>query len=484
MDSEEWQKFCELTTAEYPLPLPKKTRGDDELDLNTWRVLRPVLWSLVKALPALVATLCKMAFHYACKVPVSDGCAFVHADTPRNALLVKKLKACVAAMPPPTYWAHDGDLATLVPFVLFGGGAPTIAYTRRWLRVHGSPAPDGPRGFARRGGDAADDEAVAVDAAFPAEPNVDGPVFLVLHGLNGGSAEPYVLDFVERATGRGFPCFVMIGRGLMRTPVREHLFTGARTSDVGAAVEALARAYGDRVCLVGNSMGGVICENYVAKAGKESKLASCVALSGTICSQKILEACGDRSRGLWQPMLTYYLKDSFTKPCLDLLDARRVPLGPILDASSIDDFDRAQVCPFHGYPALTGADGYYADMAAAGAGDDAGLGKLARVAVPTLLVHGKDDPITPYEAQLPRELHASKHIVLLETDVGGHTGWPRGPDPREHRWRFMVDVAVEFAVAAHATRPFQLDVGDGPIFTREGMPRQTARSRAAKAGKL
>ena len=48
----------------------------------------------------------------------------------------------------------------------------------------------------------------------------------------------------------------------------------------------------------------------------------------------------------------------------------------------------------------------------------------------------------------------------------------------------MVDVAVEFAVAAHATRPFQLDVGDGPIFTREGMPRQTARSRAANAGKL
>ena len=141
MDSEEWQKFCELTTAEYPLPLPKKTRGDDELDLNTWRVLRPVLWSLVKALPALVATLCKMAFHYACKVPVSDGCAFVHADTPRNALLVKKLKACVAAMPPPTYWAHDGDLATLVPFVLFGGGAPTIAYARRWLRVDRYPRP-------------------------------------------------------------------------------------------------------------------------------------------------------------------------------------------------------------------------------------------------------------------------------------------------------------------------------------------------------
>ena len=161
-----------------------------------------------------------------------------------------------------------------------------------------------PRGFARSSTGCDDsDEAVAVDVCFPKTCDEATPVFLILHGLNGGSGEPYVLDFVKRATERGCVCAVLIGRGLMRTPVRSELFTGARTGDVGAAARALRNAYGDRICLVGNSMGGVIAENYVAKAGRESSLSSAVALSGTVCSQEILEPCGDRSRAVWQPML-------------------------------------------------------------------------------------------------------------------------------------------------------------------------------------
>ena len=478
-----WARFCGLTSASYPLAVPTKRRSEDEVDLFSWRVLRPVVWSLVPAVPLVCFQLVVAVVRYVLRLPASAGVTFVHADTARNSFLVKRLRDTVARMPPPTGWCHSGDLATLAPFVLFGPDE-TVRYERRWLRVHGAPAPDGPRGWALRGGESGDrddDEAVAIDASFP-EKWQEGPVFLVLHGLNGGSAEPYVLDFVRRANDRGFAVFVMIGRGLMRTPVRFNPFTGARTADVGATVAALRASYGDRLCLVGNSMGGVICENYVAKAGADCGLVSCVALSGTLCSEKILGKCGDRSRNLWQPALTYSLKDSFTKPCLDLLARRDVDVGAILDAKSINDFDVAQVCPLFGYPSLTGPEGYYTDMAAAGAGDAAGLAKLSRVAVPTLLVHGADDPITPIAAQVPDDVPAAKNVVLLRTDVGGHTGWPRGADPREHRWRFMVDVAVDFAVAAHASRPFRVDVGDGPIFTKGGMPRQTPRSRAAAAG--
>ncbi|CAN0448962.1 unnamed protein product, partial [Scytosiphon promiscuus] len=64
-----------------------------------------------------------------------------------------------------------------------------------------------------------DKEAVALDIALP-EKGLDPakPFYLVLHGLTGGSAEPYVLDFVRHALRRGCGVCVMISRGCMGTP--------------------------------------------------------------------------------------------------------------------------------------------------------------------------------------------------------------------------------------------------------------------------
>ena len=102
-----------------------------------------------------------------------------------------------------------------------------LRYARRWLRVARAPAPDGAAGFARRGG-RADDEAVALDVARPDAPKPGAPVVLVLHGLNGGSAEAYVQDLVAHVTARGGVACVLVARGLMATPVRDDLFHGAR----------------------------------------------------------------------------------------------------------------------------------------------------------------------------------------------------------------------------------------------------------------
>ena len=69
----------------------------------------------------------------------------------------------------------------------------------------------------------------------------------------------------------------------------------------------------------------------------------------------------------------------------------------------------------------------------------------------------------------------------MRTKCGGHTGWPRGPDPRVHRWAFQSVLALDFALAARDSKPFAVDPGDGPIFDASRQVRQTERSRAAKA---
>jgi hypothetical protein len=68
------------------------------------------------------------------------------------------------------------------------------------------------------------------------------PVYLLLHGLNGGSQEEFIKDMVRRRREEGSTVVVMIARGMMDTHlVTWNTFHGARTGDVDAAARALRK---------------------------------------------------------------------------------------------------------------------------------------------------------------------------------------------------------------------------------------------------
>lgn len=100
-----------------------------------------------------------------------------------------------------TPWLLSGDSRTGIPFLL-----------NHW------PSPDWNRVFLAT---LEDDEYVALDIAFPTTGyQKDQPVYLILHGLNGGSKEDYIRDFAFRTLEAGCTVVVMIARGLMDLPVR------------------------------------------------------------------------------------------------------------------------------------------------------------------------------------------------------------------------------------------------------------------------
>jgi hypothetical protein len=68
-----------------------------------------------------------------------------------------------------------------------------------------------------------DDEYLALDISFPTDGNGhdwNKPLYLVLHGLNGGSKEGYVIDLCHERNKEGSTCVVMIARGLADTPIQ------------------------------------------------------------------------------------------------------------------------------------------------------------------------------------------------------------------------------------------------------------------------
>ena len=117
-------KLCSKTSTDYPFTIKNRPPAPP---VNTTKVsvLWPVLLSTLLALPSLVYAIIIALWRYVMHTTQTENCEFAHADTPRNRLLVARLRKSLAAQPPTTNWcAHSGDLGTLVPFATFGEGAP------------------------------------------------------------------------------------------------------------------------------------------------------------------------------------------------------------------------------------------------------------------------------------------------------------------------------------------------------------------------
>jgi len=152
-------------------------------------------------------------------------------------------------------------------------------------------------------------EVLALDIAFPPTGHDRSmPVYMALHGVNGGSNEAYVQDLVHRRNAQNSTVVVMVARGLMDLPLQGwDFFHGARWTDAHAAATAIRRALAPNQILagVGYSMGGIILTNYVSRAGPDCALDAAFSISGGLeCRQ---EANYSRSKYTWFPMIVDFM---------------------------------------------------------------------------------------------------------------------------------------------------------------------------------
>lgn len=99
-----------------------------------------------------------------------------------------------------TRWTLTGDSRTGFPFLL--NHVPNLDWNRVFLKTF-------------------DEEYVALDIVFPPDGHDSTkPVYLLFHGLNGGSNEEYIKDISQRRITDGSTVVVMVARGLMSLPVK------------------------------------------------------------------------------------------------------------------------------------------------------------------------------------------------------------------------------------------------------------------------
>ena len=299
-------------------------------------------------------------------------------------------------------------------------------------------------------------EACILDIAFPlaGKYRADKPLYLVLHGLNGGSNEEYVKDFVMRSTANGSTVAIMVTRGLMDSPVLgDNLPHFARMSDIDAAAWVLRKAAAPKQTLagVGYSMGAIDLATYVASTGRDCPLNVAVSISGALDTRK--QANFRRSMRYWQPMLSKTLRDTFLEKFADRLAKRLSPdeMNFLSKIDSLVALDEAIMVPYNHYKDL---DTYYADMGAMGdfqGFNEKDVGRIANVAIPLIMINALDDPIGFIDTLVDPE-QVSKtgdgYTMILLTRTGGHVGWPLGWNPTKDAWKWMTEVSTSFVESA------------------------------------
>jgi predicted alpha/beta-fold hydrolase len=346
-----------------------------------------------------------------------------------------------------TNWMYTGDARTGLPF--FFNRVPKTKFTRVFLPVQ-------------------EGEVLALDLSFPASGHdPTRPIYMVLHGINGGSKEDYVRDLVFRRTKENSTVVVMVSRGLMDTPLQGlEMFHGARWSDAHEAAQALRRAMdpGQFLAGVGYSMGAIILNNYVASSGKECALDAAFSISGALECRN--EQNYTRPQHLWQPMIVEHIRiDQHKNKWGERMRAKlnHSDLVGLLRATNVVAYDQfIAVAYSQEFDNLTH---FYSEMGALGdisvedlrrSPAEVPNAKIHNVAIPLCVLHAYDDPISTWRTvaandgfMRPDNLVESGtgNLLLLLTRTGGHVGWPLGWLSFRRNWEFMNEAAATFVEA-------------------------------------
>ncbi len=320
-------------------------------------------------------------------------------------------------------WLPGGHLQTLYPY-FFRRVKPPALRRERW------DTPDGD----------------FIDVDWLPGP-ADAPLVVLFHGLEGNAQSHYARAMLAALHARRWRAVIPHFRGCGGTPNRlpraYHSGDHAEIDWMLRRVETLATGV-PRFAL-GVSLGGNALLKWLGRLGPAA--AAVVSRAAAVSPPLDLATAGHRlGQGINRIYTWNFLRTLKRKSLAKLAhfpglyDARAVARARDLYA-----FDNLVTAPLHGF---RDADDYWSTASS--------KRDLARVAIPTLVIHARNDPFLP-GAHLPAAGEVSASVVLDFPDQGGHVGFVSGRFPGHLDWlpqrviRFFEEGIA--APEAYATSP-------------------------------
>ena len=299
----------------------------------------------------------------------------------------------------PAWWLPGPHLQTLWPSLL--RRRPPLTLERQRLEL-------------------ADGDFVDLSWSGPA----DGPLVLVLHGLEGSPRSHYAAGLLDLLPRSGYRTCLLHFRGCSGEPNRlPRSYHSGDTGDLDTVARHLHATHGRHIhAAVGFSLGGNVLLKWLGEVGGEAPVERAAAVS-------VPYVLDDAARRLHLGLSRFYerhllhgLREKFRAkfrhmPCPLAVDVARL--------KSFRRFDDRVTAPLHGFD---GVDDYY--------GRSSSRQYLRDIQVPTLLLHAADDPFMfPHTVPVAEELAACVELELAPH--GGHVGFVAG------RWPWSAEYWLE-----------------------------------------
>lgn len=265
-----------------------------------------------------------------------------------------------------------------------------------------------------------------IDLAWSEDPEQaqHKPRMVLFHGLEGSFYSPYAHGLLHAWREQGWLGVVMHFRGCSGEPNKmQRIYHSGETEDARFFLNWLRDTYGEvPTGAVGVSLGGNMLACYLGQEGKDCTLKAAVVVSAPL----MLEPCAGRlERGtsrIYQHYLLDQLKLNASRKLKKYPGTLPVTLQQLKSMRRIRQFDDAITSKAHGF---ADALDYYRRCS--------GLPMLAKVRIPLLIIHAKDDPFMTPEV-IPSLVDLPPGVEYQLTEHGGHVGFVSGSLRNPQMW--------------------------------------------------
>lgn len=269
----------------------------------------------------------------------------------------------------------------------------------------------------------------------------DALTLIVVHGLEGSTESQYMMGVARHGLAAGMNVVLMNQRNCGGMDhCAPTLYNSSLSADVDAVTRNILEKDGiSRFALAGFSMGGNLVLKLAGEWGADApKQLRAVA---AVCPAMDLAASADALHAPANRIYEYYFLVQLFRRIRT--KARHFPnfidLSRLRGVTSLRLFDDRITAYYCGF---SSADDYYARAAAANV--------VHRIAVPTLIIHARNDPFIRVLPETRQRILGNPNITYVETMDGGHCaflGAGNGNPEDDGRWaeKEIVEFVTRFA---------------------------------------
>jgi predicted alpha/beta-fold hydrolase len=299
------------------------------------------------------------------------------------------------------WWLPGGHLQTIYPYFALRRAAPPFR-RERW--------------------ETPDDDFIDLDWTDSGDDQA--PLVALFHGLEGSSRSHYATALMRAVTRRGWRGVVIHFRGCSGEPNRlPRAYHSGDADEIDWILRRL-RALDPAAPLfaAGVSLGGNALLKWLSR--DQASAGAIVDAAAAVSAPVDLLTAGDLLGSGVNRLYGSHFLQTLKKKGLEKLE--RFPAlydaNVVRNARTLRDFDNVVTAPLHGF---RDTDDYWTRASS--------KPDLRNIAVPTLIVHARNDPFLPGR-HLPAPGEVSASVTLDYPDGGGHTGFASGPFPGNLDW--------------------------------------------------